>query len=57
MSTLAPGGQQRNELDQFLAAEQLKEVEVFDRAQLAFFIGVCRRIRSLSEAGTQDSDS
>jgi transcriptional regulatory protein RtcR len=43
--------QQRDELDQFLTAEQLKEVDVFDRAQLVFVIGVCRRSRSLSEAG------
>jgi transcriptional regulatory protein RtcR len=43
--------QQRGELDQFLTAEQLKEVDAFDRAQLVFVLGVCKRSRSLSEAG------
>jgi sigma54-dependent transcription regulator len=42
--------QQGDELEQLLTPEQLKEVDVFDRAQLAFVIGVCRRSRSLSEA-------
>jgi transcriptional regulatory protein RtcR len=40
-----------DELEPFLTPEQLKEVDAFDRAQLAFVIGVCRRSRSLSEAG------
>jgi transcriptional regulatory protein RtcR len=46
-----PDAQQGDELEQFLTLEQLKEIDVFDRAQLAFVIGVCRRSRSLSEAG------
>jgi len=43
--------QQGDELEPFLTLEQLKEIDAFDRAQLAFVIGVCRRSRSLSEAG------
>jgi transcriptional regulatory protein RtcR len=42
---------QGDELEHFLTAKQLKEVDVFDRVQLAFVIGVCKRSRSLSEAG------
>ena len=38
-------------LEQFLTHERLKEIDAFDRAQLAFVIGVCERSRSLSEAG------
>jgi len=39
------------ELRQFLAGEQLEEIDLFDRAQLSFVVGVCQRSRSLSEAG------
>src|SRR5262249_40152127 len=38
-------------LEQFLTRERLQEIDAFDRAQLAFVIGVCARSRSLSEAG------
>jgi transcriptional regulatory protein RtcR len=38
-------------LEEFLAARQLEELDLFDRAQLAFVVEVCRRSRSLSDAG------
>jgi sigma54-dependent transcription regulator len=41
----------RDELERLLTAEQLKEFDLFDRAQLAFVIDVCKSSRSLSEAG------
>jgi len=42
---------QVGELDPFLTLEQLKQIDAFDRAQLAFVVSVCKRSRSLSEAG------
>jgi transcriptional regulatory protein RtcR len=42
----APAG-----LQEFLDDRQLEELDLFDRAQLAFIVDVCRRSRSLSEAG------
>ncbi len=38
-------------LDELLSHKQLEELDLFDRAQLAFVVGICRRSRSLSEAG------
>jgi len=43
--------QPNDELGRFLTMRQLEEIDLFDRAQLAFVIGVCKRSRSLSEAG------
>jgi transcriptional regulatory protein RtcR len=40
-----------DELGQFLTPKQLEEIDLFDRAQLAFVIDSCTRGRSLSEAG------
>ena len=40
-----------DELGQFLTSKQLEEIDLFDRAQLAFVIDSCTRGRSLSEAG------
>jgi transcriptional regulatory protein RtcR len=42
----SPGG-----LQEFLDDRQLEELDLFDRAQLAFVVDVCRRSRSLSDAG------
>jgi len=39
------------DLQEFLDHRQLEELDLFDRAQLAFVVDVCRRSRSLSEAG------
>jgi transcriptional regulatory protein RtcR len=38
-------------LQEFLDDSQLEELDLFDRAQLAFVVDVCRRSRSLSDAG------
>jgi transcriptional regulatory protein RtcR len=38
-------------LEQLLSEEKLAELDFFDRQQLASVIGVCRRARTLSEAG------
>jgi transcriptional regulatory protein RtcR len=38
-------------LQEFLDERQLEELDLFDRAQLAFVVDVCRRSRSLSDAG------
>lgn len=38
-------------LDEVLSAEQLDQLDPFDRPQLAHVIAVCRQARSLSEAG------
>jgi transcriptional regulatory protein RtcR len=38
-------------LQEFLDDRQLEELDLFDRAQLAFVVDVCRRSRSLSAAG------
>ena len=43
--------QHDEELGQFLTPQQLEELDLFDRVQLAFVVDVCRRSRSLSEAG------
>ena len=43
--------QHNDELVRFLSARQLEGLDLFDRAQLAFVIDVCKRSRSLSEAG------
>ena len=40
-----------DELGQFLTPKQLEEIDLFDRAQLAFVIDFCTRSRPLSEAG------
>ena len=40
-----------DELGRFLTTKQLEEIDLFDRVQLAFVIDVCKRSRSLSEAG------
>ncbi len=39
------------ELQEFRDDRQLEELDLFDRAQLAFVVDVCRRSRSLSDAG------
>jgi transcriptional regulatory protein RtcR len=39
------------DLQEFLDDTQLEELDLFDRAQLAFVVDVCRRSRSLSDAG------
>lgn len=38
-------------LEEVLAAEEIEHLDLFDRAQLAAVIGVCRQCSSLSEAG------
>jgi transcriptional regulatory protein RtcR len=38
-------------LQEFLDERQLEELDLFDRAQLAFVVDVCRHSRSLSDAG------
>jgi transcriptional regulatory protein RtcR len=38
-------------LEELLSHQQLEALDLFDRAQLAFVVGVCRRCHSLSEAG------
>jgi transcriptional regulatory protein RtcR len=38
-------------LQEFLDERQLEELDLFDRAQLAFVVDVCGRSRSLSDAG------
>jgi len=38
-------------LQEFLDERRLEELDLFDRAQLAFVVDVCRRSRSLSDAG------
>ena len=43
--------QHNDEVVRFLSARELEEIDLFDRAQLAFVIDVCKRSRSLSEAG------
>jgi transcriptional regulatory protein RtcR len=43
--------QHHDELGRFLTTKQLEEIDLFDRAQLAFVIDVCKQSRSLSEAG------
>lgn len=47
-----PESPERNdELGPFFKVKQLQEIDLFDRAQLAFVIDVVKRSRSLSEAG------
>ncbi len=38
-------------LEELLSAEQLSELDAFDRVQLAHVVDICRRSRTLSEAG------
>jgi transcriptional regulatory protein RtcR len=38
-------------LEELLGAEELEEIDLFDRLQLAAVIKVCRECRTLSEAG------
>jgi sigma54-dependent transcription regulator len=38
-------------LQEFLDDRQLEELDLFDRAQRAFVVDVCRHSRSLSDAG------
>jgi transcriptional regulatory protein RtcR len=47
------GGQPKAEddLEVFLAPDMLADIDPFDRVQLAHVVAVCRRSRSLSEAG------
>ena len=40
-----------DELVRLLTTRRLEEIDLFDRAQLAFVVDVCKRSRSLSEAG------
>ncbi|MFT5509091.1 MAG: transcriptional regulatory protein RtcR [Hyphomicrobiaceae bacterium] len=44
-------GNSRAALEELFDAEQLDEIDPFDRPQLAFVIETCRRSRTLSEAG------
>lgn len=48
---ISPNSVQSDGLEQFLSSTQLEEIDLFDRSQLAFVIDVCKRSRSLSEAG------
>lgn len=41
----------RDSLSDFTEPARLENLDLFDRAQLSFVVGVCRRSRSLSEAG------
>lgn len=41
----------RDSLRDFTEPDRLESIDLFDRAQLAFVVDVCRRSRSLSEAG------
>jgi transcriptional regulatory protein RtcR len=43
--------QHNDELVRFLSPKELDEIDLFDQAQLAFVVDVCKRSRSLSEAG------
>ncbi len=43
--------QHNDDLVRFLSVTHLEEIDLFDRAQLAFVIDVCKGSRSLSEAG------
>ena len=45
------GGAGGLDLRDYLGAEEIAEIDLFDQRQLAFVIGVCRESRSLSEAG------
>jgi len=40
-------------LERYVEAETLKEMDLFDRAQLEFVLGICLRSRSMSEAGRE----
>jgi transcriptional regulatory protein RtcR len=44
-------GGESDELDGVLSADQLNTIDPFDRVQLAHVVAICRRSRSLSEAG------
>jgi transcriptional regulatory protein RtcR len=43
--------QHNDQLGRFLTTGELEEIDLFDRVQLVFVIDVCKRSRSLSEAG------
>lgn len=45
------GGGADDPLKDILPADELEAMDLFDRAQLAFVVGVCRESSSLSEAG------
>ena len=49
-NTLEAGGEEES-LSEFLNAEDLAKIDLFDRPQLARVIAVCRNSRSLSDAG------
>lgn len=57
LSQLWSGSQPSNERDEILkallGADQLEAIDLFDRAQLATVIAVCRRVNSLSAAGRE----
>ncbi|PWT88962.1 MAG: transcriptional regulator [Proteobacteria bacterium] len=46
-----PGTSADDVLREFLAADRVSEMDVFDRVQLAQVVAICRKCRSLSEAG------
>lgn len=48
-----PSGGELADLSEILSAEKLGEIDPFDRVQLAHVIAVCRRSKSLSEAGRE----
>ena len=41
------------ELFEVLGEEKFRELDPFDRVQLGYVVGVCRKSRSLSEAGRE----
>ncbi len=47
----SPADGQGDDLDALLAPGQLAEIDPFDRVQLAYVVAICRRSRSLSDAG------
>src|SRR5262249_40113792 len=46
-----PGATAEDTLREFLAADRVSDMDVFDRVQLAQVVAICRKCRSLSEAG------
>ena len=47
----APSGSDLPDLEDYFDEETLGEIDPFDRIQIAYVIGVCKRSNSLSEAG------
>jgi transcriptional regulatory protein RtcR len=47
----SPAGGQSNDLLALLSPGQLAEIDPFDRVQLVYVVAICRRSRSLSDAG------